>query len=91
MDAQALYALRDVAGVPTHPVVFLILGVVTWALHIAAVQVMLGASTMTLWGGIKQQSKQTSFGAVNVAYFQVYVVVGGIVRNCAAAICAGNL
>jgi len=52
MDAQSLNALRDVAGVPTHPVVFLILGVVTFALHIAAVQVMLGAAGLTVWGAL---------------------------------------
>ncbi len=58
MDVQALYALRDVAGVPTHPVVFLILGVVTWALHIAAVQVMMGASVLTLWGALSQDAQR---------------------------------
>ncbi len=52
MDAQALYALRDVAGVPSHPVIFLILGVVTFALHIAAVQMMLGAAGLTVWGAL---------------------------------------
>ena len=39
MTPEMLYALRDQAGVPSHPVVFLILGVLTFALHIAAVQV----------------------------------------------------
>lgn len=54
MDAQALYALRDVAGVPSHPVIFLILGVVTFALHIAAVQILLGASGLTIWGALSK-------------------------------------
>lgn len=58
MDVQALYALRDVAGVPTHPVVFLILGVVTWALHIAAVQIMMGASALTLWGALSKDAQR---------------------------------
>ena len=40
MTPQMLYALRDQAGVPSHPLVFLILGVLTFALHIAAVQVI---------------------------------------------------
>ncbi len=53
MDAAMLYALRDPAGVPSHPLVFLVLGVLTWALHIAAVQVMLGASVLTLFGALK--------------------------------------
>ena len=54
MDAAMLYALRDPAGVPSHPIIFLLLGVLTWALHIAAVQVMLGASVLTLFGAFQQ-------------------------------------
>lgn len=50
MTPEMLYALRDPAGVPSHPLVFLVLGVLTFALHIAAVQVMLGAATLTLRG-----------------------------------------
>ena len=33
MTPEMLYALRDQAGVPSHPVIFLILGVLTFALH----------------------------------------------------------
>ena len=50
MNADMLYALRDPAGVPSHPIVFLLLGVLTFALHIAAVQVMLGAGALVLRG-----------------------------------------
>ena len=50
MTPEMLYALRDQAGVPSHPLVFLVLGVLTFALHIAAVQVMLGAASLTLRG-----------------------------------------
>ncbi|MDZ4188888.1 MAG: hypothetical protein U1D25_12380 [Hydrogenophaga sp.] len=50
MTPEMLVALRDPAGVPSHPLVFLMLGVLTFALHIAAVQVMLGAATLTLRG-----------------------------------------
>jgi hypothetical protein len=50
MTSEMLYALRDQAGVPSHPLVFLLLGVLTFALHIAAVQVMLGAASLTLRG-----------------------------------------
>ncbi|MFC7411251.1 hypothetical protein [Hydrogenophaga atypica] len=50
MTPEMLYALRDQAGVPSHPLVFLVLGVLTFALHMAAVQVMLGAATLTLRG-----------------------------------------
>lgn len=50
MTPEMLYALRDQAGVPSHPLVFLVLGVLTFALHMAAVQVMLGAASLTLRG-----------------------------------------
>ncbi|MBK8454372.1 MAG: hypothetical protein WAQ53_12660 [Thiofilum sp.] len=52
MTPELLYSLRDVAGVPSHPLVFLILGVVTFALHIIAVQVLVGASALVLWGAL---------------------------------------
>jgi hypothetical protein len=55
MDATTLNALKDVAGVPTHPLVFLVLGVVTFTLHMIAVQVMLGAAGLTLWGSLSQR------------------------------------
>lgn len=47
-----LYALRDPLGVPAHPVLFLILAPLTWALHIAAVHVLLGASGLTVFGAL---------------------------------------
>jgi hypothetical protein len=50
MTPEMLYALRDQAGVPSHPLVFLVLGVLTFALHMAAVHVMLGAASLTLRG-----------------------------------------
>ncbi|MDD2893066.1 MAG: hypothetical protein PHF20_03960 [Halothiobacillaceae bacterium] len=80
MDAQALYALRDVAGVPTHPVVFLILGVVTFALHIAAVQIMLGASGLTIWGALSKDSHQRrlaqSMVMVSKVMLSIAIVIG---------------
>ncbi|HES76120.1 MAG TPA: hypothetical protein ENO09_03815 [bacterium] len=80
MDAQALYALRDVAGIPTHPVVFLILGVVTFALHIAAVQIMLGASGLTLWGAFSKDFKHRrlaqSMVMVSKVMLSVAIVIG---------------
>lgn len=50
MTPDMLHALRDPAGIPSHPIVFLVLGVVTLALHLAAVHVMLGAGALTLRG-----------------------------------------
>lgn len=54
MDTASLYALRDPLGVPAAPVIFLILGVLTWALHIAAVHILLGASGLGLTGALSK-------------------------------------
>jgi len=54
MDASMLYALRDPLGVPAPPIIFLLLSVLTWSLHIAAVHVLLGASGLTLFGSLKK-------------------------------------
>jgi hypothetical protein len=76
MAPEMPYALRDPAGVPSHPLVFLVLGVVTFALHMAAVQVMLGAGALTLrgafsadrsWRRLAQAMLVTSKVAVSVA------------------------
>ena len=80
MNAEMLYALRDVAGVPSHPVLFLILGVLTFALHILAVQVMLGASGLVIWGALskaayQRQLAQAMLGVAKIAV-SVAVVLG---------------
>ena len=80
MDAQALYALRDVAGIPSHPIIFLILGVVTFALHIAAVQIMLGASGLTIWGALSKDPNKRrlaqSMVFVTKVMLSVAIVIG---------------
>lgn len=48
MDIATLEALRSPAGVPSHPLIFQVLGVITWALHIMAVHVTLGAFFVSL-------------------------------------------
>lgn len=48
MDLATLEALRSPAGVPSHPVIFQVLAVITWALHIMAVHVTLGAALVSL-------------------------------------------
>lgn len=60
MDLATLYALRSPAGVPSHPVIFLVLGVLTWALHILAVQVTLGSSLMSLIGLARREGADAS-------------------------------
>ena len=75
MDAAMLYALRDPAGVPSHPLVFLVLGVLTWALHIAAVQVMLGASALTLYGAFSRNPYWRRLAAAMLSTAKIAVSV----------------
>ncbi|OZA11274.1 MAG: hypothetical protein B7X94_05450, partial [Hydrogenophilales bacterium 17-62-8] len=75
MDAAMLYALRDPAGVSAHPVIFLVLGVLTWALHIAAVQVMLGASALTIFGALSRDAHWRRLAAAMLSTAKVAVSV----------------
>lgn len=50
MDLATLEALRSPVGVPSHPVIFLGLGVLTWALHILAIHVVVGSLAISLTG-----------------------------------------
>lgn len=56
MDASVLLALRDPAGVPFYPIVFQVLYVLTWALHIAFVLLSLGSLGLSLYGSTKGNS-----------------------------------
>lgn len=58
MELATLEALRSPLGVPSHPVIFLILGVLTWALHILAVHVVLGSLTLSLLGLLQRGNAQ---------------------------------
>lgn len=77
MDASILYALRDPAGIPTHPLVFMLLGVLTFALHIFAVQLMLGASGLTIVGSFKSNPywRRLASAMVEVAKVAVSVAI----------------
>jgi len=77
MDTQALYALRDVAGVPSHPVIFLILHVLTFALHLAAVHLALGASGLTIWGALSQNpnNRRLAQSLLPVSKFMISLAV----------------
>ncbi len=50
MNTDVLNSLMDAAGAPSHPLIFLVLGVVTFALHMVAVNLMLGTLGTALWG-----------------------------------------
>ncbi|MCS6995464.1 MAG: hypothetical protein NZ533_00645 [Casimicrobiaceae bacterium] len=46
---SVLNAMRDPAGVPAHPVVFQVLYVLTWIIHIAFVHLTLGAAALAIY------------------------------------------
>lgn len=54
MNDRMFLALMDPAGAPAHPLIFLVLGVVTFALHMTAVNVMLGTLGLSAWGSFSQ-------------------------------------
>ena len=79
MNAEMLLALRDPAGVPSHPLVFLLLGVLTFALHIAAVQVMLGAGTLVLAGAFRADARWRRLAAAMLATSKIAVSVAIVI------------
>jgi len=79
MNTEMLYALRDPAGVPSHPIVFLILGVVTFALHMAAVQVMLGAGVLTLRGAFSAERYWRRLAAAMLTTAKIAVSVAIVI------------
>jgi hypothetical protein len=79
MDAAMLYALRDPAGIPSHPIIFLVLGVLTWALHVAAVQVMLGASALVLYGAFSRDAHWRRLAAAMLTTAKVAVSVAIVI------------
>ena len=79
MDAQALYALRDVAGVPSHPVLFLVLGVLTFAMHMFAVHVMLGGAALTIKGALSSDSNWRRLANIMLSTAKVAVSVAVVI------------
>ncbi|MFN2381546.1 MAG: hypothetical protein ABR561_03205 [Guyparkeria sp.] len=77
MDTAMLYALRDPLGIPAHPMIFLILGVATWALHIAAVHVLLGSSVLAIRGALSKDDhwRRLADAMVNTAKVAVSVAI----------------
>lgn len=75
MTPEMLYALRDPAGIPSHPLVFLVLGVLTLALHLAAVHVMLGAGTLTLRGAFSDNPHWRRLAAAMLGTAKIAVSV----------------
>ncbi len=71
--------MRDSAGIPSHPLVFQFLMVVTWVFHIAFVHLTLGAGAMGLYAFIKRQQdskwEQLSIAMTKVAKVSVSMAV----------------
>ncbi|NPA72407.1 MAG: hypothetical protein GXO35_06215 [Gammaproteobacteria bacterium] len=51
---EMVQALQSPGGIPNHPIIFMGLAVLTFALHILFVQLMLGTSLITLWGAFSK-------------------------------------
>lgn len=77
MDGAILEGLRDPAGLPFYPQVFMALAVLTFALHIFTVQLMLGASGVTIWGAFSKNAHARRLGLsmLNVAKIAVSVAI----------------
>ena len=74
-----MYALRNPAGVPTYPIIFIGLGVLTFALHILFVQLMLGTSIITIFGAFKNDAKWRRLAAAMLEVAKVSVSVAIVI------------
>lgn len=75
MNNELFLSLMDPAGAPAHPVLFLVLGVVTFALHLTAVNVMLGALGLAITGSLSANSFWQRLGHVMGGTSKVTVAV----------------
>ena len=76
---EMMYALRNPAGVPTYPIIFIGLGVLTFALHILFVQLMLGTSIITIFGAFKDDAKWRRLAAAMLEIAKVSVSVAIVI------------
>ena len=76
---EMMYALRNPAGVPTYPIIFIGLGVLTFALHILFVQLMLGTSIITIFGAFKDDAKWRRLAAAMLEISKVSVSVAIVI------------
>lgn len=74
-----MYALRNPAGVPTWPIIFIALGVLTFALHIMFVQLMLGTSVIALFGAFSQDAKWRRLATAMIEVAKVSVSVAIVI------------
>ena len=76
---EMMYALRNPGGVPTYPIIFIGLGVLTFALHILFVQLMLGTSIITIFGAFKDDAKWRRLAAAMLEISKVSVSVAIVI------------
>ncbi|GAB6070676.1 hypothetical protein JCM30760_17730 [Thiomicrorhabdus hydrogeniphila] len=76
---EMMYALRNPAGVPTYPIIFVGLGVLTFALHIFFVQLMLGTSAITIFGAFKNEAKWRRLASAMLEVSKVSVSVAIVI------------
>lgn len=76
---EMMYALRNPAGLPTYPIIFMSLGVLTFALHILFVQLMLGTSMITIFGAFKNDPKWRRLAAAMLEVSKVSVSVAIVI------------
>ncbi|MPQ75439.1 hypothetical protein [Hydrogenovibrio sp. JE_KL2] len=74
-----MYALRNPAGLPSYPIIFIGLSVLTFALHILFVQLMLGTSVITLIGAFSQNTYWRRLGAAMLEVAKVSVSVAIVI------------
>lgn len=76
---EMMYALRNPAGIPTYPIIFIGLGVLTFALHILFVQLMLGTSAITIFGAFKNDAKWRRLASAMLEIAKVSVSVAIVI------------
>ncbi len=76
---EMMYALRNPAGIPTYPIIFIGLGVLTFALHILFVQLMLGTSAITIFGAFKNDAKWRRLASAMLEISKVSVSVAIVI------------
>ena len=74
---EMMYAMRNPAGVPFYPIVFVLLGVLTFAMHIFFVQLMLGTAAITAYGAFKQDEhwRRLASAMLEIAKVSVSVAI----------------
>ncbi|MGV6817561.1 MAG: hypothetical protein ACWA44_09890 [Thiotrichales bacterium] len=74
-----LYALRNPAGVPVWPLLFVVLGIITFALHIFFVQLMLGSGLVSLYGAFRKDANWQRLAKIMLDIMKVTISVAIVI------------